>query len=201
MSLLSSALVILIVMIIRVALIKCGKCSLSKSESNVREQSWVQLILSISISRPSLFDAFLTQCHLHQQSIGQNKQRLHLCKSIHHNHSKDKNKQTTTITTTTTSTIKPQKQQHTEWYHPYHHLHHYHHQSWSNVPKCNVTTNDIKTTAMIKPTQVRSSDEVEHFGRQQRCPWLPSSSCSPPWSTPEFVFWIKGNFLHFKIAL
>ena len=105
MSLLSSALVILIVMIIRIALIKCGKCSLSKSESNVREQSWVQLIFSISISRPSLFDAFLTQCHLHQQSIGQNKQRLHLCKSIHNNHSKDKNKQTTTITTTTTSTI------------------------------------------------------------------------------------------------
>ena len=44
------------------------KCFLSKSESNVRKQSWVQLILSISISRPSLLDAFLTRRHLHHHS-------------------------------------------------------------------------------------------------------------------------------------
>ena len=100
---------------------KSHKSSLSKSDSNVRKQTRVHLILSISISRPSLLDAFLTQPHLHRQSFSQNKERLH--NKIQN--SKDQNKQTPTIITTTTMIVEPtQEQHHNQWYDPYH-LHHH----------------------------------------------------------------------------
>ena len=82
---------------------KSHKSSLSKSDSNVRKQTRVHLILSISISRPSLLDAFLTQPHLHRQSFSQNKERLH--NKIQN--SKDQNKQTPTINDQSSSSSLP----------------------------------------------------------------------------------------------
>ena len=82
--------------------------------------------------------------------------------------------------------------------------HHYHLNDRRTYPR---TTSQpigmiyINFTTMIKPTQEQSSDGVEHSGRQQRCPWLPSSSCSPPWSTPEFLFSVILKAIFFILRL
>ena len=163
MSPLSSALVILIVMIIRVVIV-----SVSCQNLNQRSGTILGAIGLVYLHfRPSLLDAFITQRHLHHSTWGQKTKTP-----------------PTTITEAYIITIqKPKTNKHQETSLP---------PQWSsNLPKNDITNNGmihIIFTTMIQPTQEQSSDEVEHSGRQQRCPWLPSSSCSPPWSTPEFLF-------------